>query len=310
MDSPLWRDTLKAILTYLILMAIVLFFPVIGLVIALFIPMPLVWLSYHHGWKQGTIAALVSSLLLSFLLGPFSIVFTILFAVPGILIGYLFKIDSPAFLVLKGAGLSVTAGVVLLYVATNLFLNIDPVQAFQNAMLESVETSEAILDMVDPADGMVVEDMRASIEFFNVIAPVVMVMISVTYALLIQLVAAHILRKGANEIPYFPPFREWGFPQVFIWYYLAVLMLGFVGFEPGTPVYLAVQNALPALQLIVAIQGMAVVFYYFHHKRKSVIWPFLVLFLVFLLPIFLQLIRILGIIDLGFNLRKRMRGTD
>lgn len=310
MDSPLWRDTFKALLTYLILMAIVLFFPVIGFIIALFIPMPLVWLSYHHGWQQGMITALLSSLILSFLLGPFSIVFTILFAVPGILIGHLFNRASPAFLVLKAVGLSVTVGVVLLYVATNLFLNIDPVQAFQEAMLESVDTSEAVLDRMDPADGLVAEEMRASIDYFSVIAPVVMVMISVAYALLIQLTAAHILRKGGNEIPGFPPFREWGFPQVFIWYYLVVLMLGFAGFEQGSPVYLAVQNALPAMQLIVAIQGMAVVFSYFHHKKKSVIWPFLVLFLTVLLPIFLQLIRILGIIDLGFNLRKRMRGTD
>lgn len=308
--TAIWKDTIKVLLTYLILLSIVLFFPFIGILIALFVPVPIVWLTYHHDWRQGMITALISSLLLSFIFGPFSLIFTILFAVPGVLIGHFYQQNRTAFSVLAAAGLSITAGVVLLYVGTNLFLDVDPIHSFQSAMHESLETNEDVIDFMDSEDGALIADIQASIDYISVIAPVILVMISVLYSFLVQITSGHILRKGGYDIVRFPPFRTWGFPIEFIWYYLVVLMLSFISFEAGTVMYIAVENLLPLMHMIMTIQGLAFVFFYFHHKRRSIIWPAIIVILAFLLPIFLQLIRILGIIDLGFNLRKRMAGND
>ncbi|WP_069363601.1 YybS family protein [Salisediminibacterium beveridgei] len=308
--TPIWKDTIKALLTYLVLLSSVLFFPFIGIILAVFVPVPLAWLTYRHDWRQGTITALISSLLLSFIFGPFSLIFTILFALPGVLMGHFFKQKRSAFSVLAGVGLSITAGVVLLYAGTNIFLNIDPVQSFQTAMYESVETSENMIDVMDPQNGMLVEEMKSSIDYISVIAPFILVMISVSYSFLVQLTSGHILRKGGHEIVRFPPFRTWGFPKEFIWYYLVILMLSFVTFESGSAVFIAVENLLPLLHIIMTIQGLAFIFFYFNYKGRSITWPVIIVILAVLLPIFLQLIRILGIIDLGFNLRERMQGSD
>lgn len=308
--TSIWKDTIKTLLIYLVLLSSVLFFPFIGIIVAVFVPVPLAWLTFRHDWRQGTITALISSLLLSFIFGPFSLIFTILFAMPGVLIGYFFQQNRSAFSVLAVAGLSITAGVVLLYAGTNIFLNIDPVQSFQSAMYESLETSEDMIDLMDPQNGMLVEEMESSIDYISVVAPVILVMISVIYSFLVQLTSGHILRKDGHEIVRFPPFRTWGFPKEFIWYYLVVLMLSFVSLETGSALYIALENLLPLLHIIMTIQGLSFIFFYFNHKGRSITWPIIIVILAVLLPIFLHLIRILGIIDLGFNLRERMQGSD
>jgi uncharacterized protein YybS (DUF2232 family) len=54
------------------------------------------------------------------------------------------------------------------------------------------------------------------------------------------------------------------------------------------------------------LQGLSFVAYFTHIKKFPKAFLIIAVILTFLLPFVLYIVRILGIIDLGFNLRKRL----
>lgn len=106
------------------------------------------------------------------------------------------------------------------------------------------------------------------------------------------------------------PFREWKLPQSIVWYYLIVIVLGMMNLEKGSLPYLAVINLSALLQLLLIIQGLSFVYYFFHKKGFSIGFPITITVFTIFIPYLLQLVRILGIIDLGFALRGRIKGSS
>jgi uncharacterized protein YybS (DUF2232 family) len=65
-------------------------------------------------------------------------------------------------------------------------------------------------------------------------------------------------------------------------------------------------NVVVLLEWVMAIQGFAFIFFYFHQKKKRRIVPILITIFSILIPPVLYIVRLLGIIDLGFDLRSRI----
>ncbi|MEH7558544.1 DUF2232 domain-containing protein, partial [Priestia megaterium] len=76
--------------------------------------------------------------------------------------------------------------------------------------------------------------------------------------------------------------------------------------EQGTFMYVAIINIVMGLQMLVVLQGISFIFYFSHQKGYAKAIPIVVTILALIIPIILQIVRILGIIDLGFNLRKQL----
>ena len=76
--------------------------------------------------------------------------------------------------------------------------------------------------------------------------------------------------------------------------------------EKGTYWFWVISNLSFILQMLMVLQGVAFVFYLTHVKGYPKAVPIIVIVLMFLLPFILYIVRILGIIDLGFDLRKRL----
>ncbi|MEH6878471.1 DUF2232 domain-containing protein, partial [Priestia megaterium] len=93
-----------------------------------------------------------------------------------------------------------------------------------------------------------------------------------------------------------------------LWYYLIALILTFpmFNFEQGSFMYIVILNMLALLQMLVVLQGISFIFYFSYQKGYAKAIPIVVTILALIIPIILQIVRILGIIDLGFNLRKQL----
>jgi uncharacterized protein YybS (DUF2232 family) len=76
--------------------------------------------------------------------------------------------------------------------------------------------------------------------------------------------------------------------------------------EEGTYWFWVIANLSFILQMLMVLQGLSFVFYITHVKGYPKAVPIVVIVLIFLLPFILYIVRILGIIDLGFDLRKRL----
>ncbi|UTR16566.1 YybS family protein [Salipaludibacillus sp. LMS25] len=281
--------------------------PLVGVVTFLFLPFPFIYFSYKYELRAGVILGLLSFLLLAIFFGPLAVPITLLFSVTGIVIGALFRRKEGGFPVLLGGSLSFIASIVLIYIGTIVFLNVNPIDDLQNAMYEQ---TEIMLDLPfvsgQSEEEALTEAVHDIIEEIGVIAPYLIVIMGVGLALVVQLIAYWLLKKKAYPVIGFPPVREWGFPKSFIWYYLITYLFIIIGVTEGTAMYTAIANLMPMLELIMVIQGFAFIFFYTYMKRINRILPVFLVILGILFPIFLHVVRILGIIDLGFDLRKRI----
>ncbi|WP_078578669.1 YybS family protein [Salipaludibacillus agaradhaerens] len=281
--------------------------PLVGLVTFLFLPFPFIYFSYKYELRAGVVLGLLSFLLLAIFFGPLALPITLLFSGTGIVIGELFRKKAGGFPVLLGGSLSFIASIVLIYIGTIMFLGVNPVEELQSTMYEQVDI---ILEM-PLIDGQSEEEALSEavhdiIQEIGVIAPFLMIIIGVGWAFVTQLIAYWLLRKKAYPVVGFPPVREWGFPKSFIWYYLITYLFIIIGVTEGTAMYTAIANLMPMLELIMVIQGFAFIFFYTNMKRINRVLPIFLVILGVIFPIFLHVVRILGIIDLGFDLRKRI----
>jgi uncharacterized protein YybS (DUF2232 family) len=121
------------------------------------------------------------------------------------------------------------------------------------------------------------------------------------------MVSVPVLKRLKLSVGTWPPFRQIMLPKQLLWYYLLVLVATFFPLEKGTFAYIAVINLYYLLQLLFMIQGFS--FLYHVADRKNIAKGIVVIgtLFCFFFPFLLYLIAILGIIDLGFELRKRVQ---
>ncbi|MFA9556261.1 YybS family protein [Evansella sp. AB-rgal1] len=302
------KDGLKFLSIYILLIILLILVPFMGTLTLILLPIPFILYTNKHGLKPGIVLGLLSFFLL-FIITPLALPFTISFVAGGIVIGELYRRKKEAFAVLLGGSLAFIAALILNYLGSILILQVNPVEVIQELLNESVELSEQMLSFVGQTDENVLESATLFINELPYIAPVIMIILGIGFAFIVQWIASLFMRRWDYEVSLFLPFREWTFPRVFIWYYLIAYILLLIGAEKGTAMYTVIANLTPLLDFVMIIQGFSFIFYYFHMKGKSKVLPILILIISFVLPFLIYLVRILGIIDIGFELRKRMNST-
>lgn len=303
------REGLLTTAVFLALVLLALIVPFAALLLFFFLPVPFVRFTYKHGWIASSLLGLFSFFLLLFILGPLAPPLLLLFCVSGIVIGELYRRKESAFGVFAGAALSVIGGLVITYVGIMAFTDTDPVAQFQSVMEESLSSTEQMFGVDPEEETEAVEQMIGFIDNLSVIVPALLVIVGGVAAFLIQLVAAASLRHKGAEPSRFPPLREWSLPKVFIWYYLAALILSFINISEGEEgmLHTLSSNLMPVMEILMILQGISFLFFFFYIKKQSIFLPIMITFSLVVLPFMLPIIRILGIIDLGFDLRTRLK---
>jgi uncharacterized protein YybS (DUF2232 family) len=106
-------------------------------------------------------------------------------------------------------------------------------------------------------------------------------------------------------------FKDLSLPRSLLWYYL-LAMVARILLHPqeGTYLYTALINLVYILEMFMVLQGFSFLFYIFHRKSVSKGLRVIITIVVIVIPILLYIVRILGIIDLGFDLRKRVEKKE
>ena len=107
-------------------------------------------------------------------------------------------------------------------------------------------------------------------------------------------------------VPKFKAFKDLRLPKAILWYYLIILVIDlFIRPESGTGLYVICLNFSIILCMLLMLQGVSLVYYVFDMYRLS---KFLkVLVVIMILPLY-SLFVMLGILDLGFDIRKFVKG--
>jgi uncharacterized protein YybS (DUF2232 family) len=285
------------------LLLLTVYVPVLGLAVFFILPLPLMLFSSKHPLMNSLIV-LLGSLVLGLLVGgPIALTLAFAIGTTAIVMGWCIKEKWDKLRIFMAATFTLLINIVLGYVLSIVFLNLNLIE---DSLEESKSTYYSLFEQVgQEPDQKLIESLESSINLIQTLTPTMFLGMAASSALLFIWINFPILKKLGIEVPVFKPFREWMLPKSILWYYLIVLVVSMIAQpEQGTYLYTAVMNVLYVLQTLMAVQGLSFLYFLGHLKGWSK--GILVLITIISIPL-LYLVRILGIIDLGFNLRQRLQ---
>lgn len=291
---------------YFVLLLAILLLPIVGVLFIFLLPLPFIIYVTRHTLKKGLLLLTVA-LSISYMIDSIAVLpITFIFGTAGLVMGAMYSLRKSAYDVLISGSLSFLLNFVLLYVITNVFFNVNFVDNLKKMMYESLKTAEKMVTAFGESTDQF-ELMYQSLEMVSYIVPSALAITSVVLAFVTQLFVNQFLKWFKYDFKPFPPLRKWSFPKSILWYYLIVTIIFMIGVEEGTIFFTMIVNLIIVLEVIIAVQGFSFIFFYFFRKGKSAAFPIVIVIVCLLMPFLLYIIRILGIIDLGFDLRKRMK---
>ncbi|WP_168413112.1 YybS family protein [Bacillus salacetis] len=292
---------------YTVLLLLTAYVPVISIMTTFFLVLPFIIYSEKHGLKPA-LTMFAAAVFISLIAGSFIITLplTLSFGTVGIVIGVMLRKQRSKMSIYLISSFVFLISLVIQYVVSILFLNMniikDAVDQAKSVFNESIRMAESMGQPLPPER---IDEIHKAVESFDVLIPSVFLISSLAVMLIIISVNFPLLRKMGIQSARFPAFRYWKLPQSIVWYYLITLILMItIRPEMGTYLHWALYNLFYVLQLLLVVQGFSFIYFFAHLKE----WPrgLLVLATVFGI-LLIDFVRIIGIIDLGFDLRQRLQ---
>ncbi|WP_010094657.1 YybS family protein [Ornithinibacillus scapharcae] len=294
---------------FIVMLLVTIFAPVISVLTLIFLAVPFVIFAAKHDWKPSllmfTVAILLSILFATFI----SIPLTVLAGIGGIVIGSAIYQERSPYETLARGTVGYAIGILLLIVFNMVLLDVNIIDEFNQEMDEAIETSKELvadfgMGQVSEKDLMLIEQ---QLNVSKQLIPVGIAIFSLALALLNQWLSYKLLNRIDRKRLQFPKFRNFRFPISVIWIYLLAMVLSLFQTDPNSTVFIALQNVIILTGLLLALQGISFIFFFAHHKNITIAMPIIVTIITIVFaPLLLPLVRILGIIDLGFGMRDRM----
>lgn len=293
---------------FIILMAIAIFVPGAILVLIFVLPLPFIIYAYRYDWQPSLIMFVAAILFALFFVSVVSLPLTVLTSIGGIMIGTATRRKLSAYETLGRGVLGYIAGLLFIYIFVVVFLGINLVHEIDVMMEESLEISQGIMkefgfpEMTEKE----LEPITTRLSMVKDLIPVGIAMISIIMAFISQWLSYKFLNRLEKTQLYFPLFRNLRIPVAIIWVYFISLIIMFMDLDPNSSIYLVVNNVLSLVGLFIVLQGFSFLFFITYQKKWPKALPIIAVVITLMLPIlFINLVRILGIIDIGFGIRDR-----
>lgn len=293
---------------FAVLLLITFYIPGLGLIVNLFLSLPFLFFGAKYDGKSTAVFTL-AAVLLSMILGSLlAIPLALAYGTTGAVMGYMVGKGKSRFVAYIAGSLVFLLNLVAQYALSVVLFKINIIEELMKAFRVSTDQAIKMLEKMGQApDEKLIKQFETMIDMMEVLMPSMFVMASFLIVFLLQLVSFPFLKRFGIKVPAWPPFRELNLPKSILWYYLIAMIAALIMQpEKGTYWFWAISNLTFILQMLMVLQGLSFVFYVTHIKRYPKAVPIIVIILTFLLPFVLYIVRILGIIDLGFDLRKRL----
>ncbi|MBY4603097.1 MULTISPECIES: YybS family protein [Bacillus] len=293
---------------FAIITLLVVYVPVIGTILLFALPLPMILYTIRHGLKLGIWMGVVS-LPVVFIVGSFTgLIVAFMSACAGIAMGHYFKKKEPGHAIISGALIYMLC-IVFYFVISIQFLGINIIDEAMTQYRQSLDIVETVLKQSGNAEQLEkqLKLMEEQLGIVQYLFPTAIVMVGAIFSFLSYLIAKPLLRRFSPDIPNLKPFRELKFPQSVVVLYLMIVILSFLPLEKGQMLYSIALNGEFILGFLIFIQGLSFIFFYCHKKQYPKAAAVIAVILGFIHPIFMAAIRILGVIDMGFNIRNKVK---
>jgi uncharacterized protein YybS (DUF2232 family) len=294
---------------YSILLFLTVQVPLLGFVLFFFLPVPFILTAMTQKLSWST-AFLLAACLLSALVGTItSVPMTLLTGLTGITIGYVLKRNNSAFIIYISAVLVFLAGILLLYGLFVWFFDVNYIEAFMKVSRESIDKSGEIMTAIgQKPQEIVLQRLYDSVSMMKTVMPALLVISTMVIVGLFFLASHPILKRFSEKQVSWLPFRELQLPKSLLWYYLITMIATyFLKPEENSFLFIVIANLLLILQLLMLLQGFSFLFFFSYMKGWARVIPVTILVISFAIPNFQSIIRIAGIIDMGFPLRESIQ---
>ncbi|WP_395761747.1 YybS family protein [Bacillus sp. 3G2] len=295
---------------YAMLLLISMYVPILGTVVTFALPLPFILLTIRYRLSNAFViftAALFITVIVS---QPMNLVKTTMFGLIGIVLGYMYKKRKKPVEILMAGALAYLIGIMLIYVASIKFFNIDLMKQMQNMFNESMAQSEKIVN----AAGMPIsEEQKELFTQFNdvlqTLFPSLLVMVSVCCSWITVMISGSVLRKLKHDVMPWPEFKDIQLPKSIVWYYVIFILLStFIKVEPTSYLHMVFSNLYVIFALLLVLQGLTFIAFIAHSKGFTKGIPIISFIVCMFIPMLFPLVTILGIIDLGISLRSKIGG--
>lgn len=295
---------------YAMLLLISMYVPILGAVVTFALPLPFILLTIRYRLSNAFViftAALFITVIVS---QPMNLVKTTMFGLIGIVLGYMYKKRKRPVEILMAGTLAYLIGIMLIYVASIKFFNIDLMKQMQNMFNESMAQSEKIVN----AAGMPIsKEQKELFSQFNdvlqTLFPSLLVMVSVCLSWITVMISGSVLRKLKHDVIPWPKFKDIQLPKSIVWYYVIFILLStFIKVEPTSYLHMVFSNLYVIFALLLVLQGLTFIAFIAHSKGFTKGVPIISFIVCMFIPMLFPLVTILGIIDLGISLRSKIGG--
>ncbi|KIL42871.1 hypothetical protein KP77_35010 [Jeotgalibacillus alimentarius] len=293
------------IVVFTLLLLIANYIPVLVLPVSLVMTLPFMLYSIKHPLRYSLILIAAAIGVTGIVSGFLSVFAALIYGTTGVTIGWMIQQGKSKLAALAGGTIAFIANMLLLYLGAILLFGINLIDGLFVIINESLNQS---LDMVSGMGSDVTEvgeSIRQSLQVYELLFPTLFIVTTFIFMWFVFLISFPIAKRLLKkELPSFEPFRNLSLPKNVIWYYLIVLLTTLIATpEQGTTFAFMLVNLQLGFELLMIFQGLAFIHFYGHLKG----WNKGLLVILTILGVLINpLTRILGIIDLGFDLRKRI----
>ncbi|TFW49853.1 YybS family protein [Bacillus altitudinis] len=289
-----------------------LYVPLLAIIFFMAAPIPIILYTIRHGLKKG-IAAGAIGIVISFLIGSINGLLSapMLIAV-GIGMGVFYSRRQPGQAIITGA---------LIYLFSFLIYFVVSVQLFQVDILGvAKESIDQIMPMVESTlkqSGASDQEIAKQLKQFREMQDTALNSLPVALLIFVTLMSfvnhwfvRPLIKRFVPDMPALKKFKDMRLPKSMVWYYLLTLLLMLIQPEKGSFLSLVQTSAFQILFILVLIQGFSFIFYYCHEKNISKVVPIFAVVLTILFPPIGVIVRIIGIADIGFDLREKVKTNN
>ena len=291
---------------FAILMAIATYVPIISIVATLFAPLPFAWYSAKYDRNASLLVAFIGCIMTFFIGGLLIIPFALIYAAIGVVIGDALRLKRSKVFLLMSTGITTLITFAIEYVISLKLFEMDIIKKFMEIMRESYQKSAELSQSMNsqtPIDEQTVNRMFETLEIL--IPASITITVFFTTFIFISLNLPVLKRLGVN-VPKFRSFENMRLPKAVLWYYLIVLSINlFIKPEIGSALYVICLNFSLVLWMLLVIQGLSLIYYILSAYGSPKFLKVLATFMAFPLYSFFIL---LGILDLGFDIRSFVKG--
>ena len=292
---------LLMIVLFTILLAVSIYIPLVGSLMVLFIPLPIILFRLRYD-RTATLLILLSSVLLSIVVGGVLIMpFALLCGVIGFIIGETVSLKKSKLYTFMATGLTLLLSLVLSYVAAVLIFGVNVIDEMSSGLRATQEFMSTTMVKFGELPENFQDQMNDMIAFYELAIPSFIIIISFSIAFLIVILNLFVAERFGHTSPKFPTFRSMKLPVILLWCYLVVMVVPlFAPSTQGSTMELTIVNASVILRFLFLIQGISFIHYYLNEVKLP---KWLIIISTVIAILISQITILIGVLDVGMNIR-------